>query len=314
VTIKKEFKVGILAFCALLILYFGIDFLKGSDVFNPARKYYVRYDNIDGLTVSNPVMLNGFQVGLVKKIKIRQGEPRPVLIQLEINKEIILGRSSKAILSNNGLLGGKMIVLESGIQGTTLDSDSLIADVAPGLTSMIEDKAQPLVNAVTHLVGNTDKLIDSFGPTVNKLNDALDAVAKLSNSANGMVANSQGDLKKITENIQILTKSLISTEAELNKVMKKMNVLGDSLARADLAGTIHSLHRTTDNLNKTIMALNEGKGSMGKLMKSDSLYRNLNASTTSLNALLVDFKANPKRYVHFSVFGSKDKKTKEKAK
>lgn len=259
-------------------------------------------------------MLNGFQVGLVKKIKIRQGEPRPVLIQLEINKEIILGRSSKAILSNNGLLGGKMIVLESGIQGTTLDSDSLIADVAPGLTSMIEDKAQPLVNAVTHLVGNTDKLIDSFGPTVKKLNDALDAVAKLSNSANGMVANSQGDLKKITENIQILTKSLISTEAELNKVMKKMNVLGDSLARADLAGTIHSLHRTTDNLNKTIMALNEGKGSMGKLMKSDSLYRNLNTSTTSLNALLVDFKANPKRYVHFSVFGSKEKKTKEKAK
>jgi phospholipid/cholesterol/gamma-HCH transport system substrate-binding protein len=314
VTIKKEFKVGFLAISAMVILYFGIDFLKGSDVFNPARKYFVRFKNIDGLTASNPVMLNGFQVGLVKKIKINQGEAFPVLLQLEINKDIVLGKSSKAILSNNGLLGGKMIVLETGKDGTQLRSDTLDAEVAPGLTSMIEDKAQPVVNQITHLVNSLDKLVDSFGPTVVKLNETLQSVTTLSNSANGMVVNNQDDLKKITQNIQLLSKSLIATEGELNKMMKKMNVLGDSLTKADLAGTIHSLHMTTDQLNKTLVSLNEGKGTMSKLMKNDSLYRNLNASSASLNALLVDFKANPKRYVHFSVFGQKEKKKKEQVK
>jgi phospholipid/cholesterol/gamma-HCH transport system substrate-binding protein len=314
VTIKKEFKVGFLAISAMVILYFGVEFLKGYDIFNPARKYFVAFENIDGLTASNPVMLNGFQVGLVKKIKIMQGKAKPVLLQLEISKDIEVGQSAKAILSNNGLLGGKMIVLETGKPGTQLQGDTLEAEVAPGLTSMIEDKAQPVVNEITHLVKSLDNLIDSFKPTVGKLNQTLDAVTQLSGSANGLVNNSQGDLKKITENIQMLSKSLIATEAEVNKMVKKMNVLGDSLSKADLAGTIHSLHQTSHQLNKTIASLNEGKGTMGKLMKNDSLYRNLNASSASLNALLVDFKANPKRYVHFSIFGSKDKKQKETGK
>jgi len=310
VKINKEFKVGLLVVSASVILYFGIDFLKGSDIFNPSKNHFVFYEDADGLTTSNPVMVNGFQVGLVKKIKILQGAKKPVLVQLEINKDILLGDSAQAILSNNGLLGGKMIVLNTGNLSKERKSDTLIGISARGFTSMLEDKAQPMVNQITHLVSTIDKLVDSFQPTVGKLNLTLESVSKLSNTSEGVIENSQKDIKKITENISKLTAYLMLTEKQLDVLIRKMNVLGDSLNKADFAGTVNSLHQTTEQLNKTMLAINEGKGTMGKLIKNDSLYRNLNASSVSLNALLIDFKANPKRYVHFSVFGSKDKKSK----
>jgi phospholipid/cholesterol/gamma-HCH transport system substrate-binding protein len=309
VEVKKEFKVGILVITALVILYFGIGFLKGSDIFNPARSYYVAYENVDGLTASNPIMLDGFQVGLVKRIKIFQGRKKPVVVELEINKDIVVGDSAKALLSNNGLLGGKMIILDPGSRMKALEGDTLIASVAPGFTSMLEDKAQPMVDKVTALVNSVDGLIHSFEPTVGKMNESLEAITKLSNTSNAVMADSKQDIAHITQNLDKLSKSLLDAEKQLELIMTKVGKLGDSLNKADLAGTIHSLHRTTDQLNKTMVALNQGQGTMGKLLKSDSLYRNLNASSASLNALLIDFKANPKRYVHFSVFGSKDKKS-----
>jgi phospholipid/cholesterol/gamma-HCH transport system substrate-binding protein len=255
-------------------------------------------------------MYNGFQVGLVKKIKIYQGRERPVLVQLEINKNIVLGDSSKAILSNNGLLGGKMIVLDPGIPGKTLRSDTLLSYVAQGFTSMLEDKAQPMVNQITHLVKTVDVLVESFQPTVLKLNETLESVTKLSNSSNSLIGNSDDEIQRITKNVESLSKSLITTEKELGILLKKMNQIGDTLNKAEIAGTIHSLRKTTEELNKTLVALNDGKGTMGKLMKDETLYNNLNASSTSLNSLLTDFKANPKRYVHFSVFGKKEKASK----
>jgi phospholipid/cholesterol/gamma-HCH transport system substrate-binding protein len=309
VEVKKEFKVGILVIAALAILYFGIGFLKGSDIFNPARSYFVAYENVDGLTASNPVMLDGFQVGLVRRIKIFQGRKKPVVVELEINKDIIIGDSAKALLSNNGLLGGKMIVLDPGSRLKVLEGDTLIASVAPGFTSMLEDKAQPMVDKVTALVNSVDGLIHSFEPTVGKMNESLEAITKLSNTSNAVMTDSKQDIAHITQNLDKLSKSLLDAEKQLESIMTKVGKLGDSLNKADLAGTIHSLHRTTEQLNKTMVALNQGQGTMGKLLKSDSLYRNLNASSASLNALLIDFKANPKRYVHFSVFGSKDKKS-----
>lgn len=307
--VKKEFKVGILVITALVILYFGIGFLKGSDIFNPARTYFVAYENIDGLTASNPVMMDGFQVGLVKRIKIFQGRKKPLIVEMEINKDIVIGDSAKALLSNNGLLGGKMIVLDPGNRVKVLEGDTLIASVAPGFTSMLEDKAQPMVDKVTSLVNSVDGLIHSFEPTVGKMNETLAAITKLSNTSNAVMADSKQDIAHITQNLDKLSKSLLDAEKQLQSIMTKVGKLGDSLNKADLAGTIHSLHQTTDQLNKTMVAINQGQGTMGKLMKSDSLYRNLNASSASLNALLIDFKANPKRYVHFSVFGSKDKKS-----
>ncbi len=295
---------------ALIVLYLGVDFLKGSDVFHPARSYFVYFKNVDGLTVSNPVMLNGFQIGLVKRIEILQGAEKPVQVELEINKSIRIAKNGKALLTNNGFLGGKMIVLEPG-QGEDLqEGDTMQAVVAPGFTTMLEDKAQPMVNQIMHLAKTVDTLAASFQPTASTLNETLVAVRKFSEAGTGVLSESRSEIKAITLNLEKLTASLIVAEKQLQQMLEKANVIEDSLKRADIAGAIHSLHRSTDQLNQTLSGINQGKGSLGKLVKNDSLYRNLNASSVSLNALLTDMKANPKRYVHFSVFGQKEKKSK----
>lgn len=310
VQIKKEFKVGILTISAMVVLYFGVEYLKGSDVFSSSKRYYVSYEAVDGLTPSNPVMFNGFQVGLIRKIGINQGSKTPILVTLEISKSIVIGDSAKAILSNNGLLGGKMIVLEVGNPGSTLKSDTLEGIVEPGLTSMLGDKAQPVMDNFNKMMVKMDGLIESFGSTADKLNATLVSIEKLSNNTNLLVENTRKDISEATHNLELLSQNLLTTERELSKIMKKVDLLGDSLLKADIAGTIHSLHQTTQQINQSLTSINSGKGTMGKLMKNDSLYHNLNASSASLNALLLDFKANPKRYVHFSVFGSKEKKAK----
>jgi len=313
VTINKEFKVGALIFSALIVLYFGIDFLKGADVFNPARTYFVHYKNVDGLTASNPVMLDGFQVGLVKKIRIVQGPESKVLVQLEINKEIIISKLGKAMLTNNGLLGGKMIVLDPGQGEQIAEGDTLIGSVIPGFTSMLEDKAQPMVNQVTHLVKTVDTLVASFHPTAAKLGETLESVRKLSDASTNLVSDSRSEVHEIAENLQKLSASLLEAEKQLQQLLAKTDKITDSLNKADIAGAVHSLHKSADQLNQTLSSINQGKGSLGKLVKSDSLYKNLNASSASLNSLLIDVKANPKRYVHFSLFGGKEKKQKSGA-
>lgn len=314
VKIRNDFKVGILVLSALVVLYVGIDFLKGSDVFHPARTYYVFYHNVDGLMASNPVMLNGYQVGLVKHIDIMQGAAKPVRVELEVNKSIVISQNGKALLSNNGLLGGKMIVLDPGSGNELAEGDSIRAAVAPGFTTMLEDKAQPMVNQVSHLVKTVDTLVSSFQPTAQRLSETLQSVKKLSDASTGVVSDSRNEIHEITQNLQKLSSSLLDAEKQLKGILDKTNKIGDSLSRADIAGAIHSLHRSTDQLNQTLNGINEGKGSLGKLLKSDSLYHNLNASTASLNALLGDMKANPKRYIHFSVFGQKEGKEEKKKK
>jgi phospholipid/cholesterol/gamma-HCH transport system substrate-binding protein len=311
VKIKKEFKVGFLVSSSLIILYLGIKFLKGSDVFNPAGTYFARYENVDGLMPSNPIFLHGFQVGLVRKIRVNQSRQNQVLVEMEIDKDILIGDSAVATLSNNGFLGGKMIVLHTGKAGTERKTDTLLSEVAPGLTSMIEDRAQPMVDRATRLVDNVDILVKTFQPTAEKLNLTLDAITRLSNTGNTVVGNSQADLKNITANLEKLSAALLESEKQLRTIMAKVNTLGDSLNKAEIAGTLKALHRTTEQLNQTLSGINEGRGTAGKLIKNDSLYQNLNASSASLNALLKDLKANPKRYIHFSVFGQKDPKEKK---
>lgn len=296
---------------SLIILYFGIKFLKGSDVFNPAGTYYAHYENVDGLMPSNPIFLHGFQVGLVRKIRVNQNRLNQVLVEMEIDKDILIGDSAVATLSNNGFLGGKMIVLHTGKAGTERKSDTLLSEVAPGLTTMIEDRAQPMVDRATRLVDNVDILVKTFQPTAEKLNLTLDAITRLSNTGNTVVGNSQADLKNITANLEKLSAALLESEKQLRTIMAKVNTISDSLSKAEIAGTLKALHRTTEQLNETLSGINEGRGTAGKLIKNDSLYQNLNASSASLNALLKDLKTNPKRYLHFSVFGPKEPKDKK---
>jgi len=307
VKISKEFKVGLLGASALVILYFGYGFLKGSDLFVTTKRYYVKFENIEGLTVSNPVMLNGFSVGLVKKIVLVQGKTNELLLSVDVNKEIQIGDSAKLILSSSDLLGGKMLVLDVGKAGTQTKTDTLLPAREEGITQMIQKSALPVIDKVNKLFDHIDGLVLSFSKTADKLNNSLDNMSKTTGSIDNMISANEKDFEVVTDNLKILSGSLIETEKSLSIMLSKYSQFGDSLNKIKLAHSIENLNKSVKEVQLSLQSLNAGKGTMGKMLKSDSLYDNLSHSALSLDLLLKDLKARPKRYVQFSVFGKKEK-------
>lgn len=306
--ISKEFKVGVLGISALVILYFGYGFLKGSDLFVTTKRYFVKFDDIEGLTVSNPVMLNGYSIGLVKKITLIQGKQNRLLLNVDLDEDVLIGDSARLILSSSDLLGGKMLVLDVGKKGTNSKTDTLLSGKEEGLTQLIQKSALPMIDNINKLFNHIDGLVLSFSSTAEKLNASLDNVARTSGTVDKMIATNEKDFEILTDNLRILSGSLVNTEKSLSLMMSKYTQFGDSLNKIKLAHSIENLNKSVKEVQTSLASLNAGKGTMGKMLKDDSLYTNLSHSAQSLDLLLKDLKARPKRYVQFSVFGRKEKK------
>jgi phospholipid/cholesterol/gamma-HCH transport system substrate-binding protein len=314
VTISKETKVGLLALVTGAMLYLGFNYLKGSDVFSGMNEYYVKYQNVDGLVTSNAVMLNGLQVGKVQSITIVPERNNELLVTLSINRKIQIGKGSSASLADNGFLGGKMINLYLG-KGEVLNSgDTLISKTEIGISALIKEKTLPVMSNVDTLVNQLKNIatkFDSTGVYINKLLKTSDkSIAALNSSVGGTIAENRENLKGITSNINTLSASLIETEKGIKPLMGKMSGVVDSLNALKLSEAVASTKKSLATLQNIMSDLQAGKGTVGKLMKNDSVYMNLNRTMADLDRLFINLKDDPKRYVHFSLFGKKDKKAK----
>ncbi len=306
--ISQEVKVGLLAVVTLLMLYFGFNFLKGSDFFSSNRKYQVIYDNIDGLTASNPVNINGLAVGRVEKIDILQNQGNKLLVTLDIRQDIRVTQGSRAVLADDGLLGGKLIRLSINPRGAVLESGGrLVAAKESGLSALIREKTLPVLNNVDSLTYQLNRVVGQFDQTGVVLNQTLRNANAGVSTLGLTVSENRAALRTTLGNVNRLSASLIETEQQLKPILAKADTFADSLQGLQLKQTLGSVNRTVDNLQKILGAVNKGQGSLGKLTTNDSLYRNVNATTASLERLLTDLRENPKRYVHFSLFGKKDK-------
>ncbi len=307
---SQETKVGILAVVALAMLYFGFNFLKGSDFFSSNRQYETIYDNVDGLTVSNPVQVNGFTVGRVKTIKILQDQQNKMLVTMDIRKDLAVGEGSKAILADNGLLGGKLIKLELNQQGQTMeDGGKLVAVKESGMVATLSNKATPVLNNVDSLTRNLNRIVLSFDKTAAILNQTLAGANKVTGTLDLTVQENRAALRATLANVNRLSASLAETEKQVKPILAKASTFADSLNALQLRQTLNTANQTVANLQKLLAGIQQGKGSIGKLTSDEALYANVNATTVSLERLLTDFRENPKRYVHFSLFGRKDKGT-----
>lgn len=306
--LSQEAKVGILAIVALTLLYFGFNFLKGSDFFSANRQYEVIYDNVDGLTVSNPVQINGFSVGRVKSIQILQDKGNQMLVTLDVRKDIVVGEGSKAILADNGLLGGKLIRLDVNLKGQPLDNEGrLVAVKETGMVASLSNKATPVLNNVDSLTRNLNRIILSFDKTAGILNQTLEGANRVTGTLDLTVRENRAALQTTLGNISRLSASLAETEKQFKPILAKANSFADSLNALQLRQTLTAATQTVNNLQQLLAGIQQGKGSIGKLASDEALYANVNATTVSLERLLTDFRQNPKRYVHFSLFGRKDK-------
>jgi phospholipid/cholesterol/gamma-HCH transport system substrate-binding protein len=306
---SKELKVALLAVVSLVVLYFGFNFLKGSDLFSSSRQYYTIYDNVDGLVVSNPVLLNGLSVGRVKNIDILSGRNNALLVTIDITKDIQLTSATMASLADGGLLGGKVINLVIS-PGTPLrDEDTLRSEKVVGLSTLLQQKADPVLDNADSLMRNLNVVTSKFKETGTILNQLLGTVDRTGVALEATLTENRVALAAMLTNLNTLSASLVQTEKELKPILGKASTLADSLQALRLSQTVNEANRTVARLQGLLQNLEKGQGTAGKLLQDEKLYTNLNQTLTDLDKLLVDFRRQPKRYVHFSVFGRKDKTT-----
>lgn len=306
--ISQEVKVGLLAVVSLAMFYFGFRFLKGSDFFSNTNKYQVIYDNIDGLTASNPIRINGLAVGRVKGIQILQDQRNKLLVTLEISKDIRVTQGTKAFLADDGLLGGKMIQLAINPSKPLLDDGGmLISAKETGLSALIREKTLPVLNNVDSLTYELNRVVGQFDQTGIILNKTLGSANAAVGTLGLTVSENRAALQTTLANVNRLSSSLIETEKQLKPILVKADSFADSLQGLQLKQTLASVNKTVDGLQSILSNINKGQGTLGKLASDEGFYRNVNNTTASLEKLLTDLRENPKRYVHFSLFGRKDK-------
>ena len=307
---SNELKVGFLALIAFLILYFGFNFLKGNDIFSSARIYYVEYENVDGLMVSNQVMINGIEVGKVKKVEIQPSKSNRILVTLRLSQDMVIPDKTVAVLSDGALLGGKIIRLRLEGKGNLAEETFLKGETEVGLTTLLKERAIPVIANADSLLVSFRQISTKFDNTGTYLNTLLktsnETVSNLNGSVNGIVADNRANIAQISSNMKTLSSDLIETEKQLRPLLTKFNSVADSLQALRLGKTLKEVDAAVISLKKIVQGLERGEGTAGKLIKNDSLYVGLNKTLVDLDKLLLDFRLQPKRYIGISVFGKKN--------
>jgi len=304
----KEFKIGLIALAAGLTLYFGFSYLKGRDFMNKETSYYVVYDNVDGLTKSNPVIINGLTVGKVRNIELRQDLHNQVVVELAINSEIILGDSTIAELSNTDLLGSKAIVLKIGPIDTPLAAnDTLKALMDRGLAEYL-DNVQPITDNLNVTIRRINEILLGLQGSGEKITNTISELEITLKGINELLSeNKEGFALVIHSTNEVLT-NVNNKINDLDPIFKKAEDVLDSLNNLDLNGTLVEVQDLMKALKSTVSAINQGQGTMGQLMVNDSLYNNLNQLLFDLDKLTLHFNQYPKDFL--KPLGRKSKKMK----
>ncbi len=306
---SKEVKVGLLTIVAGILLYFGFNFLKGIDFFSSTSTYYIKYNRVDGLQVSNIISVRGHSVGRVSRISIRQEKSYDILVEVEIDEDIEIKSSAEAILKDAGVLGGKMIELENLTQGRVLSpGDTIKSKIDHGLLGLVEEKATPIIHSLEGVADSIKLLVSAYRGMSTSIKSTMKNLNQSTGTLNSLLASEKNTLKKTIQNVEAITSNLALLQKEINPMVSNFKNFSDSLQQLPIAEVSVSLKNTADNLNAITESIKKQEGTLGKAIGDDKLYKNLNQSLKSLDSLLTDLREHPKRYVHFSLFGRKEKK------
>ncbi|MFO7744767.1 MAG: MlaD family protein [Psychroflexus sp.] len=303
---KKEVKVGFLAIVAVALFIFGYNFLKGNNLFNTSRTFYAVYDDVEGLSKSASVTINGFQVGTVTEIDfMKSGQ---LLVTMNLNDEFSFPKESVAKIYGGGLIGGKSmkIELDDDFSDIAKSGDTLQSAVDEGLIELVNEKLTPLKDKISNAVVEVDSLLKSINyvldmDTRNNLKKSIENLSGTLGSLNSSSSDIESVLKVNKDQINNSINKFSQTADNLSK-------FSDTLSQIELNKIVQNADETISNLNKFSDKLNNGEGSISKLLNDDQFYLNLENATKEMEELMRDIKLNPKRYVHFSLFGKNNKK------
>ena len=293
---SKEVKVGVFMISAIVLLYFGFNFLKGIDFFSSDYKYYAIYKNVDKLTESNQIFLNGYAVGRVSDIIIEQSKDR-VLVELSIDSDIVVNESSVAVL-NGELLGGRFIQLIVGKSGDRLKAkDTIRSEIARGIADFIAENAEPVAANLQTTLRKLNSMLDTLHRSASMINGMLADFKSTPGRINNTISNLNGKVGEMSGTFNEVGRNLNTTLTDLKPTLQNFKTLSDSLKRLELGGTINKAQQSLTKLNETLTSLNSGDNTASKLMTEDSLYNNLNNLLQNLDSLANHFNNNPKHFM-----------------
>lgn len=315
--IKNETKVGVLAAFAIALLIIGYNFLKGNSIFSKETVLFARYSQVDGLGVSKPVLINGFQIGRVDKLALQPNGT--IIATLKINDKYDIPNNTIARLESTDLLGGKAIIMDLG-NGTVYakDGDTLNANVEKGLMESVQPvqkKAEQIIAKMDSILTSVNSILNpNFQKNVDKsftsIASTLGALEATSKKVDALVGSESNKLSNILSNVEAITVNFKNNGAKIDAILKNLNDVTDKAAALNFKTTIDNANKAVADLQEIVTGMKNGKGSLGQLLNDTKLSDNLNNASKNLDNLLIDLKANPKRYVHFSVFGGGNKKDK----
>ena len=296
----REVKVGIMTIVAIFVLYFGLNFLKGISIFTPVSYYYGSYENLGGLVPSTPVYVKGYKVGQVEKISYDFSKKESFVIKISVSKDIKLPKGTKMELYDEGIMGGKAVQLVyapiTPTQAMYEPGDTIESKVGLGLMAQLSGDLVPKIESISL---QADSLIRSVRVLVEN-KDLTKSLSSIEHTTADLAVSSS-QLKKMMNN------EVPRILSDVNGMTSDFKQISGNLKKIDYAATFASVNHTISNLSLITDKINNSEGTLGLLLNNKDLYINLSNTAASSDKLLIDLQKNPKRYVHFSLFGSKTK-------
>ncbi len=318
--IRREVIIGIVIVTAIGLLYVGLNYLKGVYVFQKPMEYYAVYDQINGLQPTNPVMVNGYKIGQVKDIEMLPNGGNELLVTITVNEEIEIPKDSKALLKPGDLFGSMQINIEMGMSNElAMSGDTLIPERSGDLFSEVNEQLRPIKIKTKSLLGSIDSVLQVIEAILNTesqenlvqsfrgINASIQNLERATFRIDTLVSEERIRIRAIFKNIEQVSTVLKDNGDEFANVIQNFSTISDTLAQADIAGTITKANKALTEVDQIVEKINKGEGSLGMLINNPGLYNRLDSAAKNLDYLVEDIRVNPNRYIHFSVFGRKNK-------
>ena len=305
--LSNEIKTAILVLSGILMFIVGFSYLKSNNIFSSDRTFFAIYDDIEGVSVGTPVTVSGFNVGSIQDISFYQNT-MDILVKFRVENKVKFSKNSVAQIYETGLIGGKSLAILPYNDPLAQSGDTLRSSIAPGLTELVNDKLSPLQEKIESTFVSADSLLKNINNVldVNSQNQIKESFSQLSD----LTAN----LKESAENLNSI---INSNEIKINDIVSNVDNFSSNFSSlsnsfSDVEVIIGNLTKTSNNLNSIIDEISSGDGTFNQLIYDDSMIKSLNEASNNLNLLMEDLRLNPKRYVHFSLFGKKNKEYQSK--
>lgn len=319
--VSKEFKIGVVVVCAIAAFIWGINFLRGTNIFSHKYYLYAVYPKIDGLIPANPLLVNGYKIGQINDIQlVQKGTKSEVLVKFLLTEDINIPKNSIARSVSADLLGNKAVEIVLGDTNVFVSSgDTLKSETEQSFKEALDKRIAPIQSKAENLISSMDSVINVVSSILNAKNrENLErsfegikrAILTLEQTAYKMdelVGSEKAKISSILSHLNNITNTLDKNGQRIDNILLNMSNVSDSLAKSNLKTAIADADKSLKELNTLLAGINQGQGTLGKLAKNDSMYYNLNKSSADLDRLLKDLRLNPERYIHFSVFGRKKK-------